>query len=278
MPGEMKPSGLSTTARSRIVPELRSSALSRKSTRPFQRYSVSSCRRISTRLAFAPPASRLYFSSADSGTSNRKRIGFSVTIVVSTVVSAATMLPGAKRRYDARPASGAVTRVNERFRSCGLHRRLGRRDDSRPRLQLRGDAHLGVRLADELVADERLRALELRVGIRELRARARDLRLRVRELRGVGPRVDDEQQLALLHDLPVLEVHGLDRARDSRPHLDGIHGLEAARVVVPVGHALGEGCRHFYQRQRLGRRRGLAATGAERGDEGGRARRSSFFS
>ena len=93
-----------------------------------------------------------------------------------------------------------MTRVNDRFRSCSLHRRLGR-GEVRGRLELRRGAQLRLRLADELLATSDLRALELRVGVRELaRARPRPAALALRELGGVGPRVDDEQELALLDD------------------------------------------------------------------------------
>jgi hypothetical protein len=105
-------------------------------------------------------------------------------------------------------------------------------------LELRRDAQLGIGLADELVRDERLRTLELGVGIRELRAGARQLRLRLRDGGRIGPRVDREQEIALLQKLAVREVHGFDRARHARAHLHGVDGLEAARVVVPVRHAL----------------------------------------
>ena len=44
----------------------------------------------------------------------------------------------------------------------------------------------------------------------------------------------------------VLEMHGLDRAGHARPHLDRVHRLEAAGVVVPVRHLLRERLRHLY--------------------------------
>ena len=61
-------------------------------------------------VAWSLPARR-YFSSAASGASNTKRMGFSLTMVVSTVLSAATRLPGARRRHETRPAMGAWMRV-----------------------------------------------------------------------------------------------------------------------------------------------------------------------
>ena len=191
-----------------------------------------------------------------------------MTIVVSGVVSAVTMLPTASRRYDTRPAIGAVTRVNERLSSC-VCTVASAAARSAAACSFAAIAHLGVGLAHELRFDERFRALELRVRVRELRLRTRDLGFCVRELRRIRPRVDHEQELALLHDLAVVEVHGLDRARDPRPHLDRVDGLEAAGIVVPVGHALGQRRRDFHGRRRVGRRRGLAARGAQRTDECG---------
>ena len=48
------------------------------------------------------------------------------------------------------------------------------------------------------------------------------------------PRIDDEQQVALLDGLAVLEVHLGEIARDARAHLDRLDGVEAARVLVPL--------------------------------------------
>ena len=46
--------------------------------------------------------------------------------------------------------------------------------------------------------------------------------------------VDDEQQIALLDPLPVLETHLGEVAGDARAHLHRLDRVEAARVLVPL--------------------------------------------
>ena len=220
MPGEMKPSGLSiTVARARMVPELRSSALSMKSMLPFQRYSVSSCRRISTWLLRWSLPARRYFSSADSGASNTKRIGFSLTMVVSTVVSAATRLPGARRRHEARPAIGALMRVYDEVQfvrwSCAA--------SAAARLAAACSCAAARRSACawltslSLISD--FGALQLRVGIGQHGA-SRLPRQRgpcaICASKGRGSMTNSSWPFCTL--LAILEVHGLDGTGHAGPH------------------------------------------------------------
>src|SRR5204863_2319771 len=43
-----------------------------------------------------------------------------------------------------------------------------------------------------------------------------------------------EQQLSLLHDLPVGEVNADDLTRNARPYLDAAAGFEPADIIVPL--------------------------------------------
>ena len=54
----------------------------------------------------------------------------------------------------------------------------------------------------------------------------------------VGARIDDEQEVALLDDLAVLEMDGIDEAGDPGADLDRLHRREAAGVFVPLGDRL----------------------------------------
>ena len=65
--------------------------------------------------------------------------------------------------------------------------------------------------------------------------RLREARLRLRERGLERPAIDGEEQVALLHQLAVLEVDGVEIARDARAHLDGVDGDEAADILVVVG-------------------------------------------
>ncbi len=71
----------------------------------------------------------------------------------------------------------------------------------------------------------------------------------------VGPGVDYEKQVALLHSLAVFKMYGLQIAAHARPHVHRIHGLETPGVFVPLHDLLGHGLAH----RDLGRRgrRGL---------------------
>ena len=51
----------------------------------------------------------------------------------------------------------------------------------------------------------------------------------------VGTAVDGDQQIVGLYDLPVAEVNRLEKAGDTRPHLDRIGQLEAPGELVLFG-------------------------------------------
>ncbi len=70
---------------------------------------------------------------------------------------------------------------------------------------------------------------EIGFGLRQIGARLIE---RVLE----RPLVDGEQEIALLDDLPVLEMHAIEIAGDARAHFHRIDGGEAADIFVEIGH------------------------------------------
>ncbi len=102
----------------------------------------------------------LYFSSADSGASNTKRMGSRVTMVVSSVSPACIEVAGALDDGGkcARPAARSPRELE--VQSVGLHVRLRGLDVSAAACEIRGGQQLQVRLADQLVLAERPAAFE----------------------------------------------------------------------------------------------------------------------
>ena len=283
MPGVNRPSALANCARPRMVPDERSMALSTKSILPVVREillvdQLQPHRRVAAagrvRRCAAAPAARSADSEASSKV-NSKRIGSIDTMVASSVVlppvPPVTRLPGETRRSPMRPVTGAL-QLGELEIELGLaHRRL-----------LRCDRGLGVRAA--CVRCSKVCSLMVRSRsscwprARSASAKARlDLRLgqvRARLVeRGLErPLIDGEQEVALLDDLAVLEMHLVEVARHARAHLDRIDRDEAADIFVLVDdRALGRlGHRH---RRRWRRRRLLRLAAAReqpgRGNQNG---------
>ena len=77
-------------------------------------------------------------------------------------------------------------------------------------------------------------AVARRRGLRELGAQAGNLRLE-------GAIVELEQDLSLTHQAAFLERHGRDQSGDARPDADGLHGLEPAGELVPLGDVARDG-------------------------------------
>ena len=127
-----------------------------------------------------------------------------------------------------------------------------------------GDRRLGIAiglrplledlLGDRLVVDELLGAVEIGLGEDDIGLGLRQHGARLVERVLERPLVDGEQQVALVHQLAVLEMHAVEIAGDARAHLHGVHGDEAADIFVIVGdrllHRLGHG--HGRRRRRGG--------------------------
>ena len=120
-------------------------------------------------------------------------------------------------------------------------------------------------LADRPVTQQLLAARQ--IGLGEHHIGLRQLQIRARLIKGVLERafVDGEQEIALLHDLAVLEMHLVEVAGHARAHLDRIDRDEPADIFVLVddGALDGLGDRHR-RRWRRGLFLGLAAAHKER--------------
>src|SRR4029077_15206206 len=125
----------------------------------------------------------------------------------------------------------------------------------------RGLGHaLGLRalieglLRDSAAAHETLPTLQVGLGIGKVGTSLRQVCLRLRQRGFEGSPIDGEQEVALLHQLAVLEVNGVEVARDARTHLDGVDGHEATDVLIVIRYEPLGGFGH----RDLWRRRGPA--------------------
>src|SRR5579872_1954201 len=75
--------------------------------------------------------------------------------------------------------------------------------------------------------DLRLRERPARFGLREIR-------LRLFHVGFVRPRIDDEEDIALVHHGPLGEGDTLDVSRNTRAYVDHVDRFEMARELVPV--------------------------------------------
>ena len=74
--------------------------------------------------------------------------------------------------------------------------------------------------------------VEIGFGEGQIGLRLRQIGARLIERVLERPLVDGEQQVALLDDLAILEMHAVEIAGDARAHLDRIDGDEAADIFV----------------------------------------------
>ncbi len=176
-------------------------------------------------------------------------------------------LPASTRRSEIRPAIGARTSVHSRLSSACLS--AASSEPTAPAASRCVDLRVSnSRSVTVWLCDQRRRALDVEGRDLELGARALEVGLGLLDRELVGTRIDHEQQVALLDDLAVLEMDGIDEAGNARAHFDRRHRREAAGVFVPFGDRLLKRPRDGHGRRR--RSRGLRRLAVASGqDEGG---------
>src|SRR4051812_7919234 len=102
-------------------------------------------------------------------------------------------------------------------------------------IALIGLPRIELALSESLVAYQRRGPLDIEAGDLELGLRAFQIRLSLLDREPIRPRIDDEQRIALLDDLAVLELDGVDKSGHPRTDLDGRGRHEPPGVFVPLG-------------------------------------------
>src|SRR5579864_1361085 len=97
-----------------------------------------------------------------------------------------------------------------------------------------------------------VRARDLRLRERPARFGLREIRLRLLHIGFVGPRVDDEEDVALVHHGALGEGDALDVSRNTRAYVHHVDGFEMARELIPVGDwsSNGRSDGHLWRRRR----------------------------
>ena len=187
--------------------------------------------------------------------------------VVVPAVPPVTRLPGVTRRSPMRPATGARSSVNSRSSSaCRTAASFAGTDASALRLACARCSNTCSVMV--LSRSELLAAREVGLGEGEVRARQREIGARLVERVLERPLVDGEQQVALLDDLAVVEMHAFEIAGHAGAHLDAIDRDEAADIFVLVDDVALHRLRHRHGRRRRRLLRALAvAAGGEHGSE-----------
>ena len=136
--------------------------------------------------------------------------------------------PAGNRRADLRPLQ---------IEPGGLHRGL-RGTDLGATLDLGAGPAVELLPRDRLHIDQGAGSLRFTLCQRRSRAGALQLRLHPSQLGLIRPRIDLEQDLALLHLSPFGEGHPSDVPGDPGADLHLIHRLEPAGELVPLGDCL----------------------------------------
>ena len=158
-----------------------------------------------------------------------------------------------------RPVNGAVTRENSRSSRASLIAALAVSMAACCAALVGGALVDGFRRA-EIGPLELLRPPEFRLAQRFLRLRGLQLRDGLIEPDLERPRVDDEERIALVHDLPVLEFDRGQGAADLRPQFHAVHRRELAEEAAGGLHRLLQRQAHGHLRRR-GRRGGRVFAG-----------------
>ena len=196
--------------------------------------------------------------------SKSRWIGSSETIVASSVVLAGAATAAADQAADgdemrAHPTSERCHDMRELQVQLGIaDRRLGG-VDGRQRAALLGGTLVDVLGGAEFGLLQLPRPPEFRLGERLTRLRRVELGDRLIEPDLERPRVDGEQRIALLDDLPVPKGDVGQRATDLRAQFDGVHGRELAEKAGRANHRLPQRRADGHLRGRRRRRRRFRA-------------------
>ena len=124
--------------------------------------------------------------------------------------------------------------------------------------------------AGDAVALELLRAREVAARAFGVCARARELPVRLGQLHLVGARIDQEENLALLDEVPLLEALLLQIAAHAGAHVHRVGRAHVADVLAPVRDRaeLGRGHHHLGRRRTAGLLAAPAGEGVRREQQG----------
>ena len=145
-----------------------------------------------------------------------------------------TRLPAVTSARPTRPLMGERTRVHSRLSRAVATAACAACTVAAPRSAAAGPV-VELLLRDRVAGGQLLRSLQATRGQRGGAVRLDQVGLGARQLGLVGARIDLEQHVPLAHLLARGEGHALDVARDARPDLDRLDGLEAADELVPFG-------------------------------------------
>ena len=95
-------------------------------------------------------------------------------------------------------------------------------------------ARVELLLGNRSRSKQAFRAIAVVARELEPHLRPRELGRRLLQDGSIRPRIDDEEQGSLFDHAAFVEVDRLQVAADARAHLDGLDGLDTARVFVPV--------------------------------------------
>jgi len=129
-----------------------------------------------------------------------------------------------------------------------------------------GSALVDRLLGCEIAAFERLRPRKLVVGERHAGGRGLQRRLRLFQPDLVRPGINREEQVALVDDLPVLEMDFGERAADLGPELDPVDRRELAEEAGPGIDLALQGLADCHQRSRGRHRHRLACSAGRKSD------------
>ena len=172
-----------------------------------------------------------------------------VSKVAPETLPALIQLPAVTSERLMRPVIGEAMVANDRSSSADFTLASDTFTD-RLRVAHQALAIVEALVGDDLALDQRPAAHHVEVGVLHLGGGGKQLGLGLLQRALERPRIDGKQQIALLDDLPILEADVVEVARNARPYLDGLGGIEAAGVFVPLDDVALRGLGHADDRRR----------------------------